>query len=225
MNLKKKASRSIAIAIVGVSMITPVLNTVSAMEKTGLNLKYENTSKDNHISQVEIDNLVDKYGVKASKTNITLDDLPEGVEPIIVNSIDELDEALSRLDSTSIEVSSENIIGDDFNTRSLARATRMAKFSRGLGITMGKFSTAKFNVYASLNVYRGKITSVNYKDQSLTGYTLGLSLNKGSTSCTISSDKKSARVRGTGTITGYIFIEGIGNIYSKDYTVSGTYRV
>ncbi|CEP45900.1 Uncharacterised protein [[Clostridium] sordellii] len=32
MSLKKKASKSIAIALVGVSMITPILNTVSAME-------------------------------------------------------------------------------------------------------------------------------------------------------------------------------------------------
>lgn len=35
MDLKKKASRSISIALVGVSMVTPILNSVSAMEPTG----------------------------------------------------------------------------------------------------------------------------------------------------------------------------------------------
>ena len=225
MSFKKRATKSIALSLVGVSMIIPILNTVSAMEKLESKSKYENKSQGDVISQDDIDNLVDKYDVETSKTNITLDDLPEGVEPIIVNSIDELDEALSRIDATSKEISSNNIIEGELSTNSLARATKMAKFSKGLGLTIGNFSTAKFNVYASLEVSGGKITSVNYKDQSLTGYTLGLSLTKGSTSCKVATDKKSATVKGTGTVNGYIFIEGIGNIYSKDHTVSGTYRV
>lgn len=50
MNLKKKASRSIAIALVGVSMITPVLNTVSAMEK---NEQVANEITNTHKSSIE----------------------------------------------------------------------------------------------------------------------------------------------------------------------------
>lgn len=166
MSFKKRATKSIALSLVGVSMIIPILNTVSAMEKLESKSKYENKSQGDVISQDDIDNLVDKYDVEISKTNITLDDLPEGVEPIIVNSIDELDEALSRIDATSKEISSNNIIEGELSTNSLARATKMAKFSKGLGLTIGNFSTAKFNVYASLEVSGGKITSVNYKDQS-----------------------------------------------------------
>lgn len=48
MSLKKKASRSIAIALVGVSMITPLFNSVSAMEK-GTSITNNVTSEYNGI--------------------------------------------------------------------------------------------------------------------------------------------------------------------------------
>lgn len=157
--------------------------------------------------QDEIDELVKKYDLNVEKTNFTLNDLTEGVEPIVVNSIEEYEQALARISETSDSISEGNVFEDV--SESNARATK----------------TAKFNVYASLEVSGGKITSVNYKDQSLTGYILGLALTKGSTSCKVSTDKKSSAIKGTATVTGYIILEGIGNIYSKDHTVSGAYRV
>ncbi|MGL6186082.1 MAG: hypothetical protein ACRC1T_11965, partial [Clostridium chrysemydis] len=128
---------------------------------------------------------------------------------------------LSNLSNFIDELNSKNQVFeiDDKSTR----ATKQAKFSKGLGLTIGNWSSAKFNAYASLEVSNKKITKVNYYDQSLTGFTLGISLTKGSTSCNVSKDKTKASIKGTGTVNVNIIFEGIGTLFSKDYTASGTY--
>lgn len=66
MNLKKRASKSIAIALVGVALISPVLNTASAMEKD---------SEDSEVSSaLEIEN---NFGQNDIKAEITKDDIHE----------------------------------------------------------------------------------------------------------------------------------------------------
>lgn len=50
MNFKKRASQSIALALVGVTIATPMLNTVSAMEK-------DLVTKDNEVAMINsVDN-------------------------------------------------------------------------------------------------------------------------------------------------------------------------
>ena len=141
---------------------------------------------------------------------------------ITVNSEEELESVLSSLNNFVDELNSKEQVLEFDNEKT--KATKQAKFSKGLGLTIGNWSSAKFNVYSSLEVNNKKITKVNYSDQSLTGFTLGISLTKGSTSCKVSTDKTKATVSGTGTINVNILFEGIGTIFSKDYTVSGTYK-
>lgn len=163
-----------------------------------------------------LDNVAQKYGFTQRKAL-----LRTSMPYITVNSEEELESVLSSLNNFVDELNSENQALDFDNEN--ARATKLAKFSKGLGFTIGNWSTAKFNVFSSLEVSNKKITKVNYSDQSLTGFTLGISLTKGSTSCKVSTDKTKATVKGTGTINANILFEGIGTIFSKDYTVSGTY--
>lgn len=226
-NLKKSIAIALTLITTGVCFYTPV----SALEKkiSNQSVKVQTSTEQSNINK-DISSLATKYNLKVS--DLDESKLPEGVQPIVVNNFEELDQAMSRVDIAAKNITSSekeniaNLSSPEHSRRGKrsASSTQMAKFSRGLGLTIGKFSTARFNVYSSLNVYNKKITSVNYSNQSLTGYTLGLGLEKGGTSCTISRDKRSATVRGTGTISGYILYQGIGKLYSKDYTVSGVYR-
>lgn len=202
----KRFRNKIAIILTSFSLILPLATTSFAMEK---NLKDGNISTEQSLNQI-----AEKYDFETKK-------LDANAPAIIVNSEEELNSVLKSIDS----------FVDDLNTKEQTlelengklKATQTAKFSKPIGLKIGNWSSAKFNAYASLNVVNKKITKVNYRDQSLTGYTLGISLTKGSTSCSVSSDKRKATVRGTGTVNVNIIFEGIGTIFSKDYTASGTY--
>lgn len=202
MNLKY-FKRKIAILLAAALVILPISETTYALEG---NKEASLSSEEKTAESKDIEELVEKYDLEVC-------DIPEGVTPIVVNSDEELEKVIREID----QISDEKIDLNNVNTLAARAATRSALFSKKVG--MG----AKFNVYADLSVSNKKITKVISKGQSLTGYTVGLSLTKGSTSCTVSKDKKKATLRARGTINSHILVKGIGTVYSKDHTVSGTY--
>lgn len=196
----KKINKVIATAITTAVLVSPITITAHAMEKSDSKSTSIEMDK-SQLSNEDVKELEGKYDLKRCE-------IPEGVTPIVVNSEEELDKVMSEIDK----------VGETNQGNPLLRASRSAKFSKKVGM-------ANFNVYADLDVANGKIKKVISKGQSLTGYTLGLSLTKGTTTCTVSSDKKSATLKARGTVNTYLLVSGVGQIASRDHVVSGTYRI
>lgn len=57
MDLKKRASRSIAIALVGITVVTPIFNSVSAMENLSNNSQELNTDDLENLTDIELEEL------------------------------------------------------------------------------------------------------------------------------------------------------------------------
>ncbi|WP_027701150.1 hypothetical protein [Metaclostridioides mangenotii] len=202
MNLKY-FKRKIAILLAAALVIIPISETTYALER---NKEASISSEEKTTESKDVEELVKKYDLEVC-------DIPEGVTPIVVNSEEELQQVINNIDNLSEEIETQV-------PNRMARAASKSKsvtFSKSIG--MG----AKFNAYGTVNYSNGKITSVTGKGQSLTGYTLGLSLTKGSTTSTRTTKK--ATITARGTINGHILVNGIGTVYSKDHTVSGTYTL
>ena len=93
MSLKKKTSRSIAIALVGVSMITPLFNTVSAME-----------SKENEKQVQSVDNIKEQEKI----SNEINQELSNTIIDLNSYETKKVEKKLSNGETFSLEIAPEN---------------------------------------------------------------------------------------------------------------------
>ena len=95
MSLKKRASKSIALVLVGITITTPILNHVNAMEN----------NKDIFISEISENENLDMREVYSDESIKLMKTTIEGEEPLIVNYFEGIDYMKNMLDNSVNEVS------------------------------------------------------------------------------------------------------------------------
>lgn len=183
--------------------------------------KEYNLTKTEKISQKEIDELAAKYGLSRETDPSAYEN--NDTESIVIESKEDLEEIFKATSQAAESIDNMDIKADINNADGLQKGRQSATFSKGLGITVGQWSSAKFNTYITFDVTNKKITKVVTTNQGLTGYVVGISLTKISTDWTIASNKASAKVTGKGIVNSHILVEGLPIIYKREITASGTY--
>lgn len=137
MDLNKKASRSIAIALVGVSMITPVLNTVSAMEtnavsKQNMNIELTNTENDifsqGLVENIDIEGVTYTYKYyydENGNRNISINDIARSKSQTLT-----FDEKKSNIYLDGKKISDVKTSYEDVNSSNRAVDTRWKLINR-----------------------------------------------------------------------------------------------
>ncbi|MGL6186077.1 MAG: hypothetical protein ACRC1T_11940, partial [Clostridium chrysemydis] len=133
MNFKKRATKSITLALVGVSVVLPSFSIIDAMQINEKNRSASIFQSTNIDAEKTLEAVAQKYGFTQKETL-----LRESTPSIVVNSKEELENILSNLSNFIDELNSKNQVFeiDDKSTR----ATKQAKFSKGLGLTIGNWS-------------------------------------------------------------------------------------
>lgn len=142
-------------------------------------------------------------------TEVPLSEIPE--EAL---SFDSEEEAIEYFNSIRSDSNSVDAVALK-NNNSYARAYQTAlcnSINAGFG--------GKINLYVTCDVVNNKITSAS-PYTSFTGITFSYDWQQNSAGSTISTDRQRVDVYATGTLTGYVFISGIGNVYSENVYISG----
>lgn len=215
MSIKKLATLLLTVTIVTGGLFIKESNAYSYQSE-------KNTQEEN-MSQEEIDELAVEYGL-TRETDSSVYEEGKDVQPVVIHNKEELEEIFKVVSQVAENIENMDIEANINNVDGMARASQSATFSKGLGLTIGKWSSAKFNTHITFDVKNKKINKVLTTNQSLTGYVLGLSLTKVSTNWTISSNKASAKVVGKGIINSHLIVEGGPVIYNRSITATGTYH-
>lgn len=221
MHIKKiSAILLTAITIAGGVFVNP--SSAYQGEKTPQKISQEyNLNKDEKISLEEIDELASKYGLtRETDPNVYKE---SDAQPMVIENVKDLEDIFKATSQAAEGIENMDIQADISNVDGTQKANQSATFSKGLGITVGNWSSAKFNTYITFDVTNKKINKVVTTNQSLTGYIIGLSLKKISTTWDIASNKVSAKVTGKGIVNSHILVEGLPIIYNREITASGTF--
>lgn len=212
MSLKKRASKSIAIALIGVSVLTPMMNSTSAMEPVEKGTINTNLNTD----KKELEEQLKEEGY----TPVSLSEIPEGITPVIVNSKEELKEATEKFENEISEMKQpvSDVLNSDQqemhrSTRSKRSAVRYKNFQQGKWISM-----SKHNIFGTLKIQGSYIKSVHNLRQDWTGASMGVKYqNHPGKRITYSliSNKQKAKITAPWKANHYIFFEGIGHVSSR----------
>lgn len=210
MNLKKIAGRSIAIALIGVSVIVPVVNTSSAMEPTSKNMINFESNND----KKELEKQIALEGYKT----IDMSEIPEGVTPVVVNSKEEFEKAKEAFQNEvstmeqSVSIHSER--KQPICLRSVrSSSVRYKNFQQGKWISM-----SKHNIFGTLKIQGNYIKSVHNLKQDWTGLAMGVNYQNHPTkriSYSLISNRQTAKIIAPWKANHYIFFEGIGHVSSR----------
>lgn len=211
----KKLCKVIAIALLCITITTPVINTSFAMETSEVK---------------KVNEMLESEGFE----QIDLSQIPEGVTPIVVNSEEELQKAIENVENEISEINKpvfvENEISEmnkpvlsDFesynDTNLLLRSARSTKSARYKNFHVTKkISLTTHNLFGTLKIIGKNIKSVHNLKQDWTGYQLGTDYQNHpakNISYTLVNNKQTAKIIAPYKVGLYIFFEGIGHIASK----------
>lgn len=192
----KNLCKVMAIALLCITITTPVIHTSLAME----------------VSEVEkVNETLESEGFE----QIELSQIPEGVTPIIVNSEEELQGEIERVENEISEMNKPVVYDlesyDD--TNSMLRAIRYKNFH-----VTKKISLSTHNLFGTLKIDGSNIKSVHNLVQDWTGYQVGTAYKNHPAkriTYTIVNNKQTAKIIAPYKVDLYIFFEGIGHITSK----------
>lgn len=210
MSLKKKTSRSIAIALVGVSMITPLFNTVSAMESN----KENNTTINLNTNEENLNEKLKEEGYK----QIKLSDIPKDVTPVTVNSIEDLDNEINEFEEQILEMNkpvSYNLSEEGLKkSRSYVTYRNFEQKKKISASNHWIFGTLKIGYFSGAS----HIASVHNLKQDWTGLSMGVKYENHPAkriTYTLINNKKTARITAPWKANHYIVADGIGHISSR----------
>lgn len=195
MNLKKRASKSIVLALIGIMTITPILNTASAMEKI----------EDNIISELKIENdknEIDKDYIESQLSDIGVElvKLPETRSNKNLKTLDfeTEDEFIKFIRNFKTEDELENSLIQS-RISDLGHLKWYAPFS-GFGMTgIANWKNIKFKYDYSKNKKGVKtINKISNINSDISGIHIAVSWHQQNATSNIASNKRSANFKVSG---------------------------
>lgn len=200
-------------------IIAPLL--VLSLTVVGVNVTTKSAAAKTN-SKVTYQQLESKYGLKDVKS------LPKGVQPIVINSPEELDKTLSSLQQVQPKAA---VVKNTNKQPGLLANLSSNPYATDIVISDSKnldYITT-YRVYANISIsgFSGVriIDRVNSISADVNGYTVGYEITNTVTSSSISFDQKSVTINAASTFNGYLFLNGLLKLYSRPISHSFTYNV
>lgn len=204
--MKKKLLKIVAIALLCITITTPTINASFAMEMSEKE-KINETLKSERFERID------------------LSEVPEGVTPIVVNSEEELQDALENLENEISEMSKPVVYDLESNENDtkniLLRSARSAIVPKPRYKNFHekkKMNLTTHNVFGTLKIVGNNIKSVHNLKQDWTGFLLGTKYKKHPSkniTYTLVNKKQTAKITAPYKVDLYIFYENIGHVGSK----------
>ncbi|WP_129600126.1 hypothetical protein [Anaerophilus nitritogenes] len=155
----------------------------------------------------------------------TVDKIPEGVQPIVINSEADMKEYMQKInDFNNLDIELEL---EPENSRLLNLARSSSDYTKSLSTSESVAIGAKLNLTAKVKVKNWKIDRVYNERMSLTGFTVGLDVDPRSIDIDvdISSNKNSVTIEGECEVDNYLLVDGIVKMFTETRSLRLNYQV
>lgn len=194
-----KLFKSTAIALLCITISTPLFNTSLAMENLEETKIIEETLRSEGFEQID------------------LSEIPEGVVPVVVNSEEDLLNQIKIFENEVAYLEEPLTLNNEQEVDTISPLATKAIQYKNFDVSK-KSGTATHHVFGTLKISNGNIISVHNLKQDWTGWSIGTSYSNHPTekiTYSITNNKKTAKIRAPYKVNYYIVADGIGHVGSR----------